>query len=136
MKSRWFVRSLVALTATFCLGVGGYAGQVWWAKRVAFQVRTEGFPQGNAEDTSGWLGVWGTFIGYLATWERCPWYGFCEGGRWIPRRTFYEFFRAATGQDLPDDPAAWRSWLNGAQSGLAWDDKQKRFVELKPEARP
>ena len=41
--SRWFPRALVVLTVLVCLGVGGYAGQVWWARRMAEDIITTTF---------------------------------------------------------------------------------------------
>ena len=141
---RWLPRALVVGTVLVCLGVGGYLGQVWWAKRL---VRRS---LGDFEDTCGFAwslsGKYYTTMGpkgFLLsrpfkiacneTWPQCPWYGVWDttDGLWRPRRVYYEFAKSVTGLDLGDDPVAWQTWLD-SHSWLMWDEKRKRLVEPSP----
>ena len=146
----WLVRSLVVLTALLCLGMAGYAGQVWWAKRVAPRI---------AEDYFSGEGRWGAdeadFLSYwdehqaqqlLKDWRQTPWYGnrvtlelrYCYIDYpvvWVTPRGYEEVAKAATGQDLGNDPDAWQAWFR-AHPNLVWDDKQKRLGAGKPEVKP
>ena len=127
---RWMPRALVALTILLCLGVGGYAGQVWWARRVVSgknlyemdSVLDDVDLRSLAPD-SGYL------KGIYEGWIECPWSGRRNrDGVWIPKRAFYEGMSQLTGQILPNDPSAWEAWFK-AHPNLVWDDKQKRLVE-------
>ena len=134
----WGVRVLVVLTVLLCLGMGGYAGQVWWAKRIAERVFQEEARH-----------PFRPFLDYSHDpkfvrcnrvwfqWDEAPWYGmyvedkiyFKDG--WVPRRTFYELLKLLTGEDLGNDPSVWEAWFR-AHPDLVWDEKLKRLVERVP----
>ena len=139
---RWLVRTGVVLTALLCLGMAGYLGQTWRARRLATlwaetysHVAPQGMRQANA---SSWL----------YDWNNTPWYGKWGGApllidigddtphqfimytgkrRWIPRRTYYELLMLVTGQDLGNDPSPWESWFK-AHPNLVWNEKLKRLA--------
>ena len=128
---RWMPRALVILTILVVLGVGGYAGQVCWARRIAAEEHLP--PDGAmAEAFPAEMIEW---------WRETPWYGrwghdlegydYDRPRRWVPRRVTHEFFVRVTGQNLPNDPSAWEAWFE-AHPSLVWDEKQKRLVEPKP----
>ena len=80
-------------------------------------------------------------LSMMTDWETCPWYGrqvfndvsderwktWLAMPRW-PRSAYYELAKLLTGQDLPNDPDAWKAWFK-AHPNLVWDNKQKRLVE-------
>ena len=110
-------KALVVLTALVCALVGGYAGHVWWARRLA------------REHLPGLLRS-STLSDFFTQWRECPWYGLRGRGPdpWIPRRTFRELLVAATGQDLGDDPEAWKGWFR-QHPVLIWDKKFGHLVD-------
>lgn len=142
MKS---VRLLVIVTTLLCLGVGGYAGQVWWSRSLASRILVPGarFPTGaflNPED-------------YLRSWREWPYWGRISpefqvihsrvpiysrtqapvGPRvgclaWVPRRLYYDVLLRATGESLPNDPDAWEAWFQ-VHPNLAWDERLNRLVD-------
>ena len=126
---RWLVRSLVVLTALLCLGTVGYAGQVWWARKIARAViedPSNGWPSAHSVPPEN----------CLQEWREIPWYGmthpftssngFCPA--WIPSRTGREILVLLTGVDLGSDPDAWEAWFKD-HPNLVWDEKLKRLVE-------
>lgn len=132
MKPRWRVRSLVVLTALLCLGLAGYAGQIQVSKRLGRRMHREAGAHGAGsvkpiiEQTlwewqhTGWSGRADPLFGG-------HWYD-VSGIAWLPRRTYYEFLKLYTGEDLGNDPDAWEAWFK-AHPNLVWDEKQKRLVE-------
>ena len=139
---RWLVRTGVALTALLCLGVAGYAGQVWWAREVAKKLPSPLYETGilrvrdrttfQEDDT---LEEDEDYACILSTWKTWPWHGRFELSRfitvrtnaWIPRRAFREVLTAHFGVDLGDDPSAWESWIR-SHPILLWDKQEKRYV--------
>ena len=129
---------LVILTALLCLGVGGYAGQVWWAKRLATTEYSNLVEVSNDKDSPlNWI------LYDVNAWKRTPWCGdfyFQHSGGllrrgspynplWRPRRWWYENLKLTTGKDLSNDPQCWEAWLNTHPS-IRWDAKQKLLVEV------
>jgi len=119
------------------LGVAGYAGQVWWARRIKCQLpyhrQLLAWNITDAESVVQWT---------LAGWRRSPWWGewVCDNNDpfapqkthvWVPRRFYYERFRVISGDDVGNDPDAWEAWFK-AHPNLEWDETQKRLVEPKP----
>ena len=139
---RLMPRVLVVLTILVVLGVGGYAGQVWWARRIASDYMVSRGPfvvsrnvihgellQARFEDwkhPNPWRG-WGPYtechFGDEGVMVSVP--TFLRG------RVWNEYFKLMTGVDLGDDPSAWETWFK-AHPNLVWDPKQKRLVESKP----
>ena len=124
MKSRWLPRSLVILTAIFCLGVGGYAGQAWLSRmeaKVDRNFRTFGGYPDRKEALDA-----------LRSWRATPWYGewIGESPFWYPRGHHVEYLRLVIGGDLGNDPDAWEAWFR-AHPNLLWDEKRERLVEVK-----
>ena len=103
------------------LALGGYAGQAWWAKRVAWMAQ-QALEASSARAPRDYRFV-------VATWRQAPWYGEWDPRYgWIPRRARYEFARLVTGRDLGDDPDAWEAWFR-EHPNLVWDAKGKRLVD-------
>ena len=135
LAMRWIPRALVVLTALICLGVGGYAGQGWWARKIANDHAPFFYCEG-----AGGRGVnahahhSGIHLDLLRSWRGCPWYGergwFSDsnGKVWIPRRYYRESLIVLTLQDLGNDPTAWETWFN-AHPNLVWDEDQERLVD-------
>jgi hypothetical protein len=132
MKSPRLVRSIVVLTVLLCLGVAGYAGQTWWARRCGAELgywddsqeeRGFGGPIVFAPHGPSW-----TVQEFLGHWQDCPWYGWRDRYGYYPRRTYYEFLIRITTQRLPNDPDAWEAWFK-AHPHLVWDEKQMRLVD-------
>lgn len=64
-------------------------------------------------------------------WRRMPWYGdWTENGTWLPRGTYRQVLRLATGEDAGATPEAWEAWL-AARPRLGWDG-----IRLAEGARP
>ena len=125
---RGFPRALVILTALLCLGVGGYAGQVEWARHVARdELRRFEHPTRHAIQ-----GADLSLARILKGWMETPWYGHrsrppsqgtlgdlspmflfvrYDDSAWIPRRAYRELAVLVAGEDLGNDPAKWESWL-------------------------
>ena len=140
MRSR-IPKVLVGLTALTCLGVGGYAGQVWWARRMAARVT-------DPKDLGHRRVLGQCRLGhYFSTWRECPTWGrwsetfdyyksndgssyFLKLGHrcWIPRRTYWEALRIVFGQDFGDDPDLWEAWFE-SHSHHIWSEKRKQWVE-------
>ena len=135
MKSR-LARVGVVMTALLCLGVAGYAGQVWWAKRVAMERMSS-----TAYDDIAGLGQPAPVAisrqkrseasRLLASWSDSSWHGDWKEGGWWPRQGYYERLRIITGLDLPNDRSAWEAWFK-AHPDLVWDDNLKQLVQRKP----
>ena len=147
MKSRWIPHILIVSTALICLGIGGYAGQVWWAKRLASELSA---PWQNGGDISHHCGD-GT---YFRTWRTCPQWGmwttwfyyqsespadgdFSSDARgmaydycWVPRRTYYELLLNTVDADLGNDPDIWEVWFK-RHPNLIWDEKRRQLTEGK-----
>ena len=130
-------RALVAGTVLVCLGVGGYAGQVWWARRLADEIaRSADLDRHHPWMEEGLPDIAGPRFApdkarlILAEWRNCPWHGwwFCLEHFWIPRRYSYERLKVLAGQDLGNDPDAWEAWFK-AHPDLVWDGKRKRLVD-------
>ena len=123
-STRWLPRALVVFTVLICLGVGGYAGQVWVVRMSASDAVERGRKIGRFEDLQSICGIW----------RKTPWYGFWfwdgEHG-WWPRRSHYEILKMLTGLDLGNDPAAWEAWIK-AHPNLVWDEKRKQLVDAPP----
>ena len=123
---RLAVRLSVVLTALLCLGVFGYAGQVWWAKRtsslILIKIREPAIHSKGPYVTR--------FVDddYVSRWKDCPWYGQWHRGAWLPRRAYYEKAMTLTGQSLPNSPIVWQAWFK-AHPDLVWDRQQMRLVE-------
>ncbi len=137
MKSRWLVRSLVILAALLCLGMAGYAGQVWWARRIANS--TYGAICAFDEMSHGASPYCMGSQEFFTAWRACPWWGYLGENprtgspRWHPQRAFLEHLRSISGVNLPNAPDAWEAWFK-AHPELVWDDKLKRLVDPKGEA--
>ena len=140
---RWLVRALVLLTALLCLGVAGYGGQVWWAKRVAVRIAQEYFGPVNVDmDRSiNFLSYWDREQAkkLIKDWRQTPWYGkqftlglhYCFAKYpvvWVTPRVYAEVARVSTNQVLPNDPSAWEAWFK-AHPNLIWDEKLNRLVD-------
>jgi len=130
-RSRWLVRGLVIGTALLCLGVAGYAGQVWQAKRIASEWRSSQYYRTNPREA---------LKSHILWWPKTPFYG--EWGDlwetlhglhhfWMPRRTHYEILKLLAEEDLGNDPSAWEVYLKD-HPDLVWDDQLKRLVDGKP----
>ena len=132
---RLLASSGVVLTALLCLGLAGYAGQVWWARRLVLQDARYSGP--GRPDSHGRHISSGPQVHYfIDSWRGTPWYGilvvsgtgFPRAIRWFPRRIWFERLKLFTGQSLPEDPDAWEAWFK-AHPNLVWDEKRKRLVE-------
>ncbi len=130
---------MVILTALLCLGVAGYAGQVWWARRMAGHCRLIYSEYGHAMDIAGrwyWIPRAGgcyedgkpfNHPGYGGYWKTIPSYGLFYGGSWFPRRTFYEAIKLNTTIDLGNDPDAWQAHLGAHPYSMEGPDGKLRF---------
>ncbi len=129
---RLLVRGGVLLTALLCLGTAGYAGQVWWARRVAhtgFMMELNPWRAPQLPPGVCWQEVW--LVHVLHSWREAPWYGQGCKGVWIPRRAYYELLRDDCGIDPGNTPSAWDAWLD-AHPDRVWDENRKRLMERKP----
>lgn len=139
-KRSWVPRALVALTLLACVTVGVATFPTWWARRIASDLRqdTVAWDSHRYQHVGGVFTTRGTRWDPLDTWECTTWrdtFGNKElnhrfGRLWLPRRVHYEFLLQVTGADLPEDPAAWETWINDHRN-FVWDDRQKRLVEPK-----
>ena len=128
-RSRWIARGLVVGTILVVLGVGGYVGQVWWAKRISLN------PKGMINPEALGMSPSNSFLHMVNYWKQMPWYGDVEPFSktamfaWVPRRECYETMKRVTGLDLGNDPSSWEEWLK-AHPNLVWHRKQKCLVDL------
>ena len=141
-RLRWLVRAGVILTALLILGTGTYFMQVWRARNLAarWAKAYSLAPQGaHRADPASWISQWndapwfrvwgcGTPALFDTHATRFVMYSFRE--RWVPRRAYYELLMRVTGQDLGNDPQAWKVWLE-AHPNLVWNEKLQRLVEPK-----
>jgi len=128
------IRILVFLTSSLLLAMAVFGGQVWWARRLATIALQQPVIIENKEslirswEAHPWCGIYGeklpNYRGFLG------WPAHLSLGRktWIPRRTYYELLKLTTGQDLGNDPSAWRTWFKN-HPNLRWDKSQKWFVD-------
>ena len=157
---RCLPRTIVALTVLVCLGAGGYAGQVWWAKRGASKV-VAFLTSIKPTETEKLLANTDWALTIQKEWDAIPWYGrldtnginlrkitdknvsgnqtYATGigpdqGRWYPRRLCLEVLNALTGESLPCDSDACKSWFK-AHPNLVWDEKKHRLVDAPPSPR-
>ena len=144
------VKVLVIGTALLCLGVGGYAGQVWWAKETAsrpgpilpvaqfswFQALETRQTQGRT--VQGYPHRYVSAVAELEHWQDCPWFGeivrdaflIDEGPYWRPKRAGYEILKSMTGEALPDDPAIWEAWFKSHPDwGWEKDETPQKVAE-------
>ncbi len=116
------VRLGVVLTALLCFGMAGYAGQIWWAKRVISPF-VKGFAGKTPDQKSAVLQK------VPFEWRSHPWHGSWKPGfGWLPRRIYYEYLKQTTGLDLGNSPDAWEAWFK-AHPNLIWDERLRRLVE-------
>ena len=134
-------RLVVVLTLLVCLGTGGYAGQAWWANRLALRAWSDA-----AEFDGSFcrLTELDNRLEEVDNWRHEPWYGWVQWGiadmenplekvyRWWPRRSHYELLKSLTCHDFGNDPDAWEAWFR-AHPKLVWDERRKCLVE--PPAR-
>ena len=148
MKGRWLPRALVVFTALLCLGVGGYAGQAWWAKRLAREWAIPAYDPSELLLHFPWYGSvreqrkprtpdvdpddiqYGSALSLLWNWKECPIQGHWFGGAWRPRRFYYEQLKRLTGEGPPNDPEACEAWFR-EHPHLYWDTKRQQLVELR-----
>ena len=128
----WIVRSLVDLTCLACLFTAVYASQVPRSKSVALAWDRDGADHRliyhatpheclNSED--------GGYIEYIDAWSQIAWYGAWDSRYgYQPKRCRHEYLKLVTGADTPNDPQAWRDYLNSHVASLDWDGKKRRFV--------
>ncbi len=115
------------LAAALLVLGGGYLAQVWWADRIARQCVHEEVESGR--DAAGALDCSQVCERALAKWRTVPWYGIRDKQFvWVPRRAYWELFRAMTGKDLADEPDSWAEWLR-AHPALVWDERSRRMVD-------
>ena len=125
MREKVGVRVAVALTGLLCLWTAGYAGHVWWARRIA-----------EDDDYRYQVGIrihWGDYEYFIDRWRTCPWYG-CDSEYqvgWITRRVYFESLKSVTRQDFPNNPDVWEAWFK-VHPNLHWDDKRKGLVDGEP----
>jgi hypothetical protein len=139
MRGKATVLLAVLLTAFLCLGTVGYAGQIWWARRLVLKYPIP-FPM------SCWGGREKDEVAVLSSinlWRSTPWWGVwtCDNNDevfakrrtyvWVPRRFYLERLKSVSPEDVGDNPSAWEAWFK-AHPNLIWDEKQKRLVEPKP----
>ena len=134
---RLLVRWGVLLTALLCLGMAGYAGQVWWARHLAHQFHGDvassfkkfHFRSTDVPNVASHAGM----VNLMAiSWKASPWYGEWQPAfhQWFPRRMYREFLRLQTGRDLGDAPEAWEGWLR-VHPDLVWDSRLGHLVDPK-----
>lgn len=129
---RLMPRALVVLTVLVVLCVGGYAGQVWWARHKAYQTY-ESFANGmTMKEEEFWIS-YATIAWRDASWRPVHTYSPIKGHgiRWLPPRYYYEVLRLITGEDFSNDRAAYEAWFK-THSDYRWDWKRKRLTAFQP----